>query len=146
MSRDGLPRIVVFERDESTAQLIRHGLDEHARQRQRPLSFQIEGDATGALSAIRSDRPDLILLGLPATGQDGWTLLTQLKSDAKTRPVPVVVYARHAPDESVWHTYQRHANSFLHLPDDPSEAARAMFATLRFWLSDVIRFPLQRIA
>jgi two-component system, cell cycle response regulator DivK len=47
--------------------------------------------AEQAFSAIKRDRPDLILLDLNLPGMDGLTLARKLNADPETRTIPVVV-------------------------------------------------------
>lgn len=47
-------------------------------------------DATGALTAIARDAPDLILMDLALPGMDGLTLTRQLKADPATRHIHVI--------------------------------------------------------
>jgi CheY-like chemotaxis protein/two-component sensor histidine kinase len=48
-------------------------------------------DGVAALEAIRHERPDIVLLDLMMPGLDGFEVLERLRSDARTRDLPVVV-------------------------------------------------------
>ncbi len=47
-------------------------------------------DGIQALAQARAEQPDLILMDLALPNMDGWEATRQLKSDPKTRSIPVV--------------------------------------------------------
>jgi CheY-like chemotaxis protein len=47
-------------------------------------------DAESALSAVRAQRPSLVLLDLQLPGMDGLELTRQLKADPETEHIPIV--------------------------------------------------------
>lgn len=53
-------------------------------------------DGLQAVSLARSAMPDLILMDLGLPGIDGWEATRQLKNDARTRHIPVIVLSAHA--------------------------------------------------
>jgi len=54
------------------------------------------GNGAEALDLLRLDPPDIVLLDTSLPGLDGLALTRQLKADASTRDVPVVVLTAHA--------------------------------------------------
>ena len=48
-------------------------------------------DGPSGLDAVRRTHPDAVLLDIRLPGIDGWAVLKQLKSDQKTRDIPVIV-------------------------------------------------------
>jgi CheY-like chemotaxis protein len=48
-------------------------------------------EAEQALSAIKRDKPDIILLDMALPGMDGLTLVGKLSADPETRTIPIVV-------------------------------------------------------
>jgi CheY-like chemotaxis protein len=48
-------------------------------------------EAEQALSAIKRDKPDIILLDMALPGMDGLTLVGKLRADPETRTIPIVV-------------------------------------------------------
>ena len=53
-------------------------------------------DGEQAVSVARSSQPDLILMDLGLPGIDGWEATRQLKADAATRHIPIIVLSAHA--------------------------------------------------
>ncbi len=53
-------------------------------------------DGEQAVSIARSALPDLILMDLGLPGIDGWEATRQLKADAATRHIPLIVLSAHA--------------------------------------------------
>jgi CheY-like chemotaxis protein len=56
------------------------------------------GAAEQAFTAIKADRPQLILLDLILPGMDGLTLVRKLKANPETRDIPVVAITSY-PEE-----------------------------------------------
>ncbi len=66
--------------------------------------YQVRAATTGndALTAARAELYDLILLDLVMPGMDGLAVVEQLKSDGRTRDVPVIIISgRDEPEEKV---------------------------------------------
>jgi CheY-like chemotaxis protein len=53
-------------------------------------------DGRQAVSVAHASKPDLILMDLGLPGIDGFEATRQLKSDAATRHIPVIVLSAHA--------------------------------------------------
>jgi two-component system, cell cycle response regulator DivK len=53
-------------------------------------------DGEQAVSIARAALPDLILMDLGLPGIDGWEATRQLKADAATRHIPLIVLSAHA--------------------------------------------------
>jgi two-component system, cell cycle response regulator DivK len=54
------------------------------------------GTGTEAVEKALALRPDVILMDLSLPGMDGWAATRQLKSDERTRRIPVVALTGHA--------------------------------------------------
>ena len=59
--------------------------------------FEFEGIANGAhiFPAIETFNPDIILLDVLISGQDGRTICKKLKSNNETRVIPVIMFSAH---------------------------------------------------
>ncbi len=77
---------LVIEDDIAFAILVREHLGEFG------LRVRIEPTAEGALAALRTTLPRLILLDIHLAGTlDGWDFLTAVKSDPRLAPIPIIV-------------------------------------------------------
>jgi two-component system cell cycle response regulator DivK len=71
-------------RDALSRRLMRCGFD-----------VEMAVDGRQAVSMARAKKPDLILMDLGLPGIDGWEATSQLKSDAQTRHIPIIVLSAH---------------------------------------------------
>lgn len=89
-------RVLIVDDDPDAARLIRRILQARG-------SFYVEEVYRGdeALSRIRAQPPDVILLDLMMPGMDGFSLLEALKADEQLRRIPVLVITARslAPEE-----------------------------------------------
>jgi CheY-like chemotaxis protein len=53
-------------------------------------------DGHQALAAVAKKLPDVILMDLSIPGVDGWEVTRRLKSDARTKSVPIIALTAHA--------------------------------------------------
>ena len=81
--------MVVEDNDASRDALAR-------RLARRGYQIVLAVDGHEAVSLGRSARPDLILMDLGLPGIDGWEATRQLKSDAATSQIPIIVLSAHA--------------------------------------------------
>jgi CheY-like chemotaxis protein len=59
--------------------------------------YEVHTSMTGAcLQQMEHDLPDLILLDVLLSGEDGLAICQQLKSDEQTRHIPVILLSAHA--------------------------------------------------
>ena len=66
------------------------------RLQRRGYDVVLAMDGQQAVSVARSSRPDLILMDLGLPIIDGWEATRQLKADAATRQIPIIVLSAHA--------------------------------------------------
>lgn len=74
-----------LNRDMLSRRLTRRGYD-----------VGLASDGMQGVSMARSERPDLILMDLSLPQMDGWDALLHLKSDDRTRYIPVIALTAHA--------------------------------------------------
>jgi two-component system, cell cycle response regulator DivK len=77
-------------------------------------------------------KPDLILMDLSLPGMDGWEATRQLKSDERTRHIPVVALTGHALAGASEGAKKAGCDSFVTkpcLPDDLVVEVRRMLST-----------------
>jgi signal transduction histidine kinase/DNA-binding response OmpR family regulator len=81
----GKPGVLVIEDDPAAQELLRLHLE--------GAGYGVVVTASGrqALAWLREMRPDAVLLDILLPDLDGWEILQQIKSDAATRSIPVMV-------------------------------------------------------
>ena len=84
-ARDGRPVAVVIEDDPSSAELLALHLGTAG------LYPVTRGTGPEGLEAVRSLRPDVVILDIRLPGMDGWDVLTTIKGDPDIAEIPVVV-------------------------------------------------------
>ena len=88
--RTAAPRILVVEDNEpSRDALVR-------RLRRRGYQVTQAADGYEGVAMAQSIRPDLIVMDLGLPGIDGWEVTRQLKGDATTSHIPIIVLSAHA--------------------------------------------------
>jgi signal transduction histidine kinase/ActR/RegA family two-component response regulator len=89
IQRDGeaqaLASIVMIEDDRASLDLLTAYLSGAA------LRVTTTRDGQSGLDAVRRDRPSAVLLDIVLPGIDGWTVLQELKAEADTKDIPVIV-------------------------------------------------------
>ena len=79
--------ILIAERDENVRQLQRHFLEREG------FAVSFCDDGVAALDAARSTHPVLVVTEILIPKLDGLTLCRQLRADAGTRDIPVIVFS-----------------------------------------------------
>jgi CheY-like chemotaxis protein len=110
--------------------------DEQANLRQvqlalAPIGCRVRTAATGkeALEAVRATPPDVILLDVLLPGMDGFQVCRALKSDEKTRLIPVLLVSGLHSHEDRVKGIEAGCDDFISKPFDPVEL-RARVRTL----------------
>ena len=78
-------------------------------------------DGTQALELARQNPPDLVLLDIMMPGMDGYEVARQLKADAATKAIPIVMVTALDDRESRLRGLQAGAEEFVTKPVDRSE-------------------------
>jgi len=81
-------------------------------------------EASNGLEAVEKAfalRPDVILMDLSLPGMDGWTATRQLKTDERTRSIPVVALTGHALAGASDGARQAGCDAFVTKPCLPDE-------------------------
>jgi two-component system cell cycle response regulator DivK len=90
MSGETMATVMVVEDNEPSREVLARRLE------RRGYKVLVAVDGREAVSIARAARPDLILMDLGLPGIDGWEATTQLKGDAATRHIPIIVLSAHA--------------------------------------------------
>jgi two-component system, response regulator len=86
-------------------------------------------------SRNQTNLPRLILLDLKLPRLDGWDVLQRVKSDPRTRHIPVVVLTSSSDQNDMARCYQMGANSYVVKPVDFDEFLQAARTMGTYWLS-----------
>lgn len=74
------------------------------------------------LSAIRQNKPDLVLLDLMMPDMDGWDVYQQMKADETTRDIPVIVVTAKAQSiDKVLGLHIAKVDDYISKPFSPNE-------------------------
>lgn len=81
-----------------------------------------------------SVQPAVVLLDLKLPRMDGFGVLRNIRADARTQCVPVVMLTSSREDEDVLECYRLGANSYVHKPLDFTEFVSAVRQMALYWL------------
>ena len=113
---------------------------------------QVVSDSVSALACLRGVPPfearlvpALILVDLSAAdGESSMTLdlelLSELKSDAELRAIPVVILTNNSRAADVLNVYSHGACSFVSKPSDPAERRELIYQFAKYW-AQVAQLP-----
>ena len=90
------------------------------------LSRMHDGDA--------GETPRLILLDLKLPKLNGLEVLERIRSDARTRLLPVVVFTSSAEERDLSESYKRGANAYIRKPVDFREYKELIADVGSFWI------------
>jgi CheY-like chemotaxis protein len=79
-------------------------------------------------------RPDIILLDLNLPKVSGHEVLAKIKSDPKTRWIPVIVLTSSRAEADVRRAYESHANAYLRKPSTLDGLMSAAQDVKNFWM------------
>jgi DNA-binding response OmpR family regulator len=114
------PRILVIEDDPDTQ------LGLKVRLQASGFDVSQASDGSTAMTRVRKERPDVILLDLGLPGGDGLAVLERLKRNAETEPIPVVVLSARDPVVNAPKALSLGAAAFLQKPPDNAELLREL--------------------
>jgi two-component system response regulator VicR len=86
--------------------------------------FTVQGAAGGmeGIKKVRELRPDLVLLDLMMPDMDGWEVYQQMKADASTRDIPVIVVTAKAQSiDKVLGLHIAKVDDYIAKPFSPQE-------------------------
>ena len=88
----------------------------------------------GNYASRRNDYPKLILLDLKLPKVDGIEVLRQIKSDERTRAIPVVVLTSSAEERDIVESYRLGVNSYLVKPVDFEHFGETVARAGFYWM------------
>lgn len=103
------PRILVVEDDAKMRRVLELLLSGH-------WTVETAADARSAIEAVRERPPDLVLTDLLLPGMDGYDFLRQLRAEAGTRTLPVIVISGLTEEADRLKALEAGANDYLIKP------------------------------
>jgi CheY-like chemotaxis protein len=85
-------------------------------------------DGLQALQCVDLERPDAIILDLAMPRITGWDVLRDLKANARTRSIPVVVISGH---QAATTAREAGADSYFEKPCNPEDVLKELLRLLR---------------
>ena len=123
-TRERTPRLLVVDDDPTTAQLIRQWFSDS-------MEVLDARDGEQGLERTFAERPDLLLLDLRMPGIDGIVVAQQLKSDSRTRAIPIVVLSACRNAESKVEAFSAGADDYITKPFEVQEVEARVRSMLR---------------
>jgi two-component system, OmpR family, alkaline phosphatase synthesis response regulator PhoP len=118
-------RILIVEDEEEIRELVRYNLERQG--------FHVGLAASGeeAMRTVRQEPPDLIVLDLMLPAMDGWEVCKQLKRDAATQAIPVVMLTAKSEESDVITGLELGADDYIAKPFSPRVLTARIRAVLR---------------
>jgi two-component system, OmpR family, alkaline phosphatase synthesis response regulator PhoP len=117
--------ILVVDDERDILELVQYNLEKEG--------YRVTAVASGedALAATRARMPDLIVLDLMLPGVDGLEVCRRLKSDAKTRAIPIVMLTAKGSEIDVVTGLELGASDYVTKPFSPRVLTARIRAVLR---------------
>lgn len=139
----GLLRILLVEDNLGDIRLVQEGLKESGIS----CDLQVFNGGEPALEfAFREGiwwnekPPNIIILDLNLPGMDGAEILRRLKSDERTRSIPVIMFSSSVAAADIHRCYDLHANCYIQKPMDLETVFQVVKSIETFWAS-VVELP-----
>lgn len=113
-------KILIIEDDQD----MRRGLNVRLRASEYHTAFA--SDAVMALSIVKKEAPDLILLDLGLPGGDGFVVLERMRNIGLLDSTPVIVVSARDPKTNEKRALEAGAEAFFQKPVDNEELMRAI--------------------
>lgn len=133
------PRRVLLVEDDGAHRWVIRRLLENAFGEEVSVEEAVTGEK--ALERAASGPAlDLVLLDLGLPGVDGFEVLRRLRTEERTRRVPVIVVSSSEKEEDVRRAYEEGANSFISKSDSPEKTLQRLRLLPVYWL-ELNRLP-----
>lgn len=106
-------RILVAEDDPTIQQLVACLLEGEGHE------VMAVSSGTAAIGAVEGFRPDLVILDVMMPGRDGFSVLEEIRSDASSGYVPVIMLTAREDSDSTWGGWRRGCDYYMTKPFDP---------------------------
>ncbi len=115
------------------------------RKKLQPIAYKIANSGTEMLQYLReADEqndclPRLILMDINMNGMNGFDVIRELRSNNRTRLVPIIAFSTSDSPNDVRKAYQLGVNAYLIKPGGYQSTGELLERTFAFWLADNIR-------
>lgn len=121
--------ILVIEDNDLDAELLRRIF-----QRLKPeVTLMRHEDGIDALEALKTCRPDLIIMDIRMPRMGGLETLELIKQDERLRSIPVIMMSSSKSQRDIADSYDRLANAYVVKAFDSKENSK-IETLVRFWL------------
>lgn len=83
-------------------------------------------DGDSALHSLRADGYDVVILDVMLPGQDGVSIMKEIRAAADLSATPVVMLTAKADDDSVWAGWRAGCDYYMTKPFDPGDLLDAL--------------------
>ncbi len=133
-------KVVIVEDDPNDAELIARVLKKHnlaenlvlLKDGAEALDFLLAPG--GHVPAAADAFPRVVFLDLKLPKVDGIEVLRQMKADARTRTLPIVILTSSTEQRDLKEAYELGANSFVAKPIQFEEFSQAVAQLAQYWL------------
>lgn len=118
-------QILLIEDEDDIRELIRYNLERE--------KFKVKGVVTGeeGLDAVEKIMPDLILLDLMLPGKDGMDVCRELKRNARTQDIPVIMLTARGEESDIVAGLELGAEDYITKPFSPKVLIARIKAVFR---------------
>ena len=113
-------KILIIEDDED----MRHGLQ--IRLKASNYDTVYASDAVLAVTIVRKENPDLIILDIGLPGGDGFVVMERLNSIDASASIPVIIVSAREPQENQQRSFDAGALAFFQKPVDNDKLLAAI--------------------
>lgn len=117
-------RILAVDDDVDICELIEVNLEKEGH------FVEVASGGGEAITKLKSEEYDLLILDLGMPGIDGWEVLKEVKANEKTKNLPVIILTGKTEERDMLKGYESGAETYLVKPFDPG--------TLRAVVKDLI--------
>lgn len=123
---DHLKRILIIEDDRFLAELLEKKLVASHFEAERAI------DGEGAFRILKDKEIDCILMDILLPGEDGFSILRQVKSDPQLKDIPIIIISNLSGAEEKEKALKLDAKDFLvkaeHSPESIAQRVKTLFA------------------
>jgi CheY-like chemotaxis protein len=126
--------IVIVDDDADDREIVQDAFSEGSEEQQFVAIENGERLLDYLKNSVDTDMPSLILLDLNMPGKDGRETLKEIKSDARYRSIPVIIFTTSSSHRDRIISYELGANCFITKPDTFNKLSEMAQSIKKLWL------------